>query len=198
MDALAIAREVAEVAARLAQEEGAEAGGLTINLFWIVVSALNFLVFLVLIWAFAFRPISAMLEDRRARIEQGLRDAEHARRERERAEVERQAALAEARREANEIIARAQKVAQELREADLAATREEVERMRSRAVAEIEAEKERAMADLRTQVADLAIAAASKILGEAMTEERQRRLVEEFLAEATVAAAAGSSDGSKP
>jgi F-type H+-transporting ATPase subunit b len=198
VDALAIAREVAEVAARLAQEEGAEAGGLTINLFWIVVSALNFLVFLVLIWAFAFRPISAMLEDRRARIEQGLRDAEHARRERERAEVERQAALAEARREANEIIARAQKVAQELREADLAATREEVERMRSRAVAEIEAEKERAMADLRTQVADLAIAAASKILGEAMTEERQRRLVEEFLAEATVAAAAGSSDGSKP
>ena len=198
MDALAIAREVAEVAARLAQEEGAEAGGLTINLFWIVVSALNFLVFLVLIWAFAFRPISAMLEDRRARIEQGLRDAEHARRERERAEVERQAALAEARREANEIIARAQKVAQELREADLAATREEVERMRSRAVAEIEAEKERAMADLRTQVADLAIAAASKILGEAMTAERQRRHVEEFLAEATVAAAAGSSDGSKP
>ena len=72
------------------------------------------------------------------RIEQGLRDAEQAPKDRESAEQERLAALSEARREANDILARAQKVAQETRDADIAATREELERMRVRASDEIE------------------------------------------------------------
>jgi F-type H+-transporting ATPase subunit b len=91
--------------------------------------------------------------------------------------------MTEARREANDIINRAQKVAQEARDADIAATREELERMRQRATSDIEAEKQRAIADLRAEVADLALAAAGKVIGESMTDARQRRLVEEFLEE---------------
>ena len=112
-----------------------------------IIAAANFLLFLAIIWTFAFKPVSEMLADRKARIEQGLKDAEQARRDRENAEAERVATLAEARREANDILARAQKVAQETRDADIAATREELERMRVRAAAEIEAEKQRAIAD---------------------------------------------------
>jgi F-type H+-transporting ATPase subunit b len=152
-----------------------------VNLFWVIVSALNFIVFFVLIWSFAFKPVSAMLADRKARIEQGLKDAEQARRDRENAEAERVATLAEARREANEILARAQKISQETRDTDIAATREELERLRVQAAAEIEAEKTRAIADVRAEVADLALLAAGKVVGETMTDERQRRLVEEFL-----------------
>jgi F-type H+-transporting ATPase subunit b len=92
------------------------------------------------------------------------------------------ATLAEARREANDILARAQKVAQETRDADIAATRAELDRMRERATAEIEAEKTRAIADLRGEVADLALAAAGRVVGETMSDDRQRRLVQEFLA----------------
>ena len=117
-----------------------------INLFWVIVSALNFILFFVIIWTFAFKPVSAMLSERKSKIEQGLKDAEQARRDRENAEQERVATLTEARREANEILARAQKVAQETRDADIAATREELERLRVRAAAEIEAEKTRAIA----------------------------------------------------
>ena len=54
-----------------------------------IVSALNFILFFVIIWTFAFKPVSAMLADRKARIEQGLKDAEQARRDRENAEAER-------------------------------------------------------------------------------------------------------------
>jgi F-type H+-transporting ATPase subunit b len=153
-----------------------------INLFQVIIAAANAVVFLVLIWTFAFKPVSAMLSSRRERIEQGLKDAEQARKDRESAEQERLAALAEARRESNEILARAQKVAQETRDADIAATREELERLRVRAASEIEAEKQRALSDLRAEVADLALAAASKVVGESMNDTRQRRLVEEFLA----------------
>ncbi len=181
MHVFAVVGELARTIAPLAAEGSTEASGFTINLFWVIVSALNFVFFLALIWAFAFRPLSSMLEGRRRRIEQGLHDAETARRDRELAESERLAALNEARREAKAILERAQTIAQDTREADLAATRAELDQLRERAAAEIEAEKQRAIADLRAEVADLALAAASRVVGESMTDERQRRLVDDFL-----------------
>ena len=180
MDILAVATEAGRHAVQLATEEG-QGALFQVNLFWVIVSALNFILFFVIIWSFAFKPVSKMLADRRARIEQGLKDAEQARRDRENAETERIAALTEARREANEILTRAQKIAQETRDADMAATREELERLRVRAAAEIEAEKVRAISEVRAEVADLALLAAGKVVGETMSDERQRRLVEEFL-----------------
>ncbi len=182
MELLAVAAGASASAAPLAAEGG---GGLTINLFWVIVSALNFLLFFAILWTFAFRPLGRMLADRRGRIDQGLRDAESARVALEKSAAAAADEIAAARREAREILDRSQRVAQETREADMAATREELERMRVRAAAEIEAEKGRAIADLRAEVADLAIAAAGRIVGESMTGERQRRLVEEFLAESS-------------
>ena len=166
-------------AGQLNAEEGATAL-FQVNLFWVIVSAINFIVFFVIIWTFAFKPVSRMLEDRRERIEQGLKDAEQARKDRENAE----AARRHPRRGpqgANDILARAQKLAQENRDADLAATREKLERRASVRRAR-STPRRRAIAELRGEVADLALAAASRVVGESMTDERQRRLVSEFLA----------------
>jgi F-type H+-transporting ATPase subunit b len=168
-------------AIQLAQTE--PAAGLQINLFWVIVSSLNFIVFAVILYWLLGAPLSRMLAERRARVEEGLRDAEEARKARESAEAERVAALQEARREANDILNRAQKVADETRERDLAATREELERIRTRASADLEAEKQRAIGELRAEVADLALRAAGRVVGETMNDDRQRRLVDEFLAE---------------
>jgi len=190
VDILAVAGGVAAGALTLAAEEAAE-GGLVINIFWIIVASANFLLLLALLWAFGFGPISRTLAGRRSRIEQGLADAEQARRDRESGEQERLSTLAESRREANEILARAQKVATETREADIVATKVEIGRIRDRATADIAAERTRAIADLRAEVAELALAAASKVVGESMTDARQRRLVDEFLAETASSDQAG-------
>ena len=181
MDLLAVSSGIGQEVVRLTAEGGGEAL-FQVNLFQVIIAAANFVLFLAIIWTFAFKPVAAMLADRKARIEQGLKDAEQARRDRDTAESERVATLAEARREANDILVRAQKVSQETRDTDIAATREELERMRVRAAADIEAEKQRAIAELRGEVADLALAAAGGVVGETMTGDRQRRLVEEFLA----------------
>jgi F-type H+-transporting ATPase subunit b len=185
VDFLAVVGPAAgQIVAALNQAEGeAEATGLQINLFWVIVASLNFILFLALLYQFGLGPVSRMLAERRQRIETGLKDAEEAQKARESAEQERVQAVTEARREANDIINRAQKVAQETRDADIAATREELERMRTRATSDIEAEKQRAIADLRAEVADLALTAAGKVVGESMTDARQRRLVAEFLDE---------------
>jgi F-type H+-transporting ATPase subunit b len=160
-----------------------EAAGLSINFFWVIVAALNFIVFLALMWRFAFDPIADILAQRKARIDQGLADAEQARRDRDAGTVEHAQIIAEARRQAQALVVAAQKSAQDLRDADIAATREELERLRVKAAADIAAERDRALADLRAEVADLALAAAGAVVGETMTDARQRRLVEEFLAQ---------------
>jgi F-type H+-transporting ATPase subunit b len=179
--ALAAAAPAAKVATATAA--AAEASGLSINFFWVIVAGLNFLLFLAIIWRFGFDPIANILAQRKARIDQGLADAEQARKDRDAGVAERDRVVAEARREANALIATAQKSAQELRDADIAATREELARLHERATADIQAERDRALADLRAQVADLALAAAGKLVGESMTDARQRRLVDEYLHE---------------
>jgi F-type H+-transporting ATPase subunit b len=188
VDLLAIGGFVRDGAVALAAETEPAASGLQINLFWIIVAALNFLILFVILATVAFGPLRRILDERRERIEQGLRDAEQARRDRESAEAERLAALAEARKEANDILARSQKVAQESRDADIAATKAELERLRESASADIDAEKKRAIAEIRGEVADLALRAAGKVIGETMTDDRQRRLVDQFLDEASRAA----------
>ncbi len=194
MDLLAVAGGVGKAALVFAAEAGAEgegSSGLTINIFWIIVSALNFLVFFALAYLIVLKPVGAMVGSRRERIEQGLKDADAARRDREAAADQRQAILAEARREANDIVVRAQRVADETREQGVAETRSEIERLRAQAVAEIDAERQKALGDVRAQVADLALQAAGKVVGETMSDQRERRLVDEFLAQVTASAPSG-------
>ena len=195
MDLLAIASGVAQGTFQLAQEEGT-ASGLQINFFWVIFSSLNFIFFAVLLYWLFGAPLTRMLKERRARVEQGLADAEQARKDRESAEAERLAAIQEARREANEIISRAQKVAQDTRDADIAATKAELDRMRERATSDIDAEKQRAITELRSEVADLALQAAGRVVGETMSSDRERRLVQEFLAETGQTGSTGGSGGS--
>jgi F-type H+-transporting ATPase subunit b len=181
VDLFAAGSAIAAAAGAVAAEEGG--AGIQVNLFWIIVAGANFVLLFVILTVFAWRPITRTLDDRRAKIEQGLKDAEQARLDLERASTTAAEAIAAARREARDIVDRAQRVAQESRDADIAATRDELDRMRVRATAEIEAEKGRAIADLRAEVADLAIGAAGRVVRESMDGARQRRLVEEFLAE---------------
>ena len=183
MDLFAVADGVARDVLVFAAEAGHETTGFQINLFWIIVSALNFLVFFLVAWKLAVQPVGRQLHVRRERIEQGLRDADTARAEREAAQEQRQAVLAEARREANEISARAPRTADEARDQGVAETRAEIERLRAQAVGEIDAERLRALSDVRAQVADLALRAAGRVVGETMNTDRERRLVNDFLAQ---------------
>jgi F-type H+-transporting ATPase subunit b len=184
---LALAQGASQQLLRLAAE-GGEAGGLTINLFWIIVAATNFVVFFYIAYKLVLVPVGERLAERRERIEQGLKDADAARRDREAAADQRAAVLAEARREASDIVARAQKLTEELREKGVAETQVEIERLRTSALADIEAERLRALADVRGEVADLALLAAGKVVGETMSGDREKRLVDDFLAQVSVAA----------
>jgi F-type H+-transporting ATPase subunit b len=144
----------------------------------------NFLLLLYLANRFLFKRVLGLLDERNARINKGLEDAETARRDRELAREEREAALSEARKEAADMLARANKIADDTRREILEEARAEAERVSAKARQEIVAEKDKAMAEIRGQVADLALEAAAKLVRSDMNATTQRRLVEDFLAEA--------------
>jgi F-type H+-transporting ATPase subunit b len=154
-----------------------------VDVFKLAFQIVNFLLILYLLNRFLFKRVLALLDERGERISKGLEDAEAAARDRELARAEREAALDEARKEAQTMIARATKIAEDSRTEIVAAARAEAEKVAAKATEEITAEKQRAIAELRSQVADLALDAAGRLVRSEMNAPTQRRLVEEFLAE---------------
>jgi F-type H+-transporting ATPase subunit b len=153
---------------------------LGINLGFFIFQVLNFSVLIVLLYAFAYKPILNMLETRKNKIAQGLEDARIAADARANAEKEAEKIIAEAQSKANQLLAeatgRADKAAQEVK----AQAERELAKEREVALAEVQQERERTLGDLRGQVAALAMAAAQKLVGETLDEKRQHSLINEF------------------
>jgi F-type H+-transporting ATPase subunit b len=153
---------------------------LGLNLGYLIVQILNFLIMFVVLKEWVYKPILGLLEKRRVAIAQGLEDARIAAEARANAEKDAKEILAEAQASA------AQKVREATERADTAGrelmsqAEAEAAKAREAAMAEAAQERERILGDLRGQVAALAMAAARKIINEEMDEPRQRSIIEEF------------------
>jgi F-type H+-transporting ATPase subunit b len=154
---------------------------LGINLGYIFSQIVNFTLLAVLLYFVAYKPILRMLDERSARIQKGLQDAEDASRRAAEMEQAYEQRMATARREGQEIIAQATQMSEKARQDILAQAREEARAQIDRAREEISRERDQAMADLRQQVADLSLMISEKVLAESLDEDRQRRLIARFL-----------------
>ena len=153
---------------------------LGLNLGFILIQILSFAIIFVVLRAWVYKPMMAMLDKRRKTIAQGLEDARVAAEARANAERETNKLIAEAQAKAAEIVreatARAETAA---REVHLQAESENA-KMREHALAEVEQERNRVLSEVRGQVAALAMAATYKLIGASLDEKRQHSLLEEF------------------
>jgi len=154
----------------------------------LLIQDLAFIILMVLLVRYLYRPISQVLEARTRRIQEGLRAAEEAKRDREAAEKEYQLKMDEARREGQALLDRIAKQGEDLRKELETKAREQAEGLIARARAEIQQEREKAVQDLRAQVADLAVLAASRIIGESLDAKKHRELIERAIEEAEIRA----------
>jgi F-type H+-transporting ATPase subunit b len=144
---------------------------------------LLFLISMYVLAKVAFPRISEALDRRQRAIEESIEAAERTRREADEILAQYRERLREAREQAQEIIERARHAAEvHERNAQVEAkqTREQLMEQTRR---EIEAETRRAIEELRSEVADLTVMATEKITRKILTEQDQRRLVEEALGE---------------
>lgn len=148
-----------------------------------LLQAINLLVVVALLYFILYKPVTKMVAEREQRIEQALEGAARARREAEEALAQYQAQLAGARQEAQEIVTRATKMAEEIREEITTNASQEAEKTLAKAREEIQAETARALAEIRDQAATLAVLAASRVIERSLTPEDHERLVREFIQE---------------
>lgn len=153
---------------------------LGINLGYLFVQIFNFLIMFLVLRAWAYRPIVNALENRRMSIERGLEDARVAAEARANAEKEAEKILADAQAKASEVVREATVRAEAVGKDVAAAAEAEAEKVLIEARAEAEVERDRVLSDLRGQIGALALAAAQKLVGEALDEKRQHALIDEF------------------
>jgi F-type H+-transporting ATPase subunit b len=153
---------------------------LGINLGYLLVQILNFAILIVVLRAWVVKPILGLLERRRMAIAQGLEDARVAAEARANAEKDAKEIIAEAQSQASQKLREATERAESAGREILAQAETDAGKAREAALAEAALERERVLGDLRSQVAALAMAAAQKLIGEALDEKRQRALIEEF------------------
>lgn len=153
---------------------------LGINPIFLLSQIINFLVLAFLLQRFAYKPILNVLDKRREEVEKGLEDARLAAEARANAESERQQVLDQARAEAQGVVAEATQRGEDQAAKIVAAAQEQAQAILAEARSEAQAEQERLLGEMRGQIAALSIAAANRLVGEALDEERQMQLVNEF------------------
>lgn len=142
------------------------------------------LTFVLLVWfinAKLWGPLTKILEDRKARVAEGLAAAERGRHEKELAEKRAEEELREAKQKAAEIIAQAQKRATEIVDEAKTDAIEEGSRLKAAAEAEIEQEFNRAREQLRSQVAQLVVMGASKVLEREIDPKAHEQALKELV-----------------
>jgi F-type H+-transporting ATPase subunit b len=140
-----------------------------------------FALFALILAKFAWKPLLQIIEER----EKGVRDAvDGAQRANAEAQVlleKHKELLREAGRERDEVLKKALQEADALKTDLQARARAESDQMIQRAKEQVDREKATAIQELRSQVADLAVEAASRIVTSSLTPEAQRKLVNDFI-----------------
>ena len=152
--------------------------------FWSIFEAVaNIIILFVLLRIFLFKPINKMKSERTRTIQDNLDSAEKARSEAEELRQQYEDSISEAKEKANQIIMKAHEDAESERSAIIRKSQEEAEKIVADADKTIENERKRVLRQAQSEIADLAIEAASKIIGENVDDEKNRRLVDKFLSD---------------
>jgi len=147
---------------------------------WTIVS------FAITLWVlkrYAFAPIQKLIDDRRDRIRRAVEEADSARDEARRLLEEHRKLIADAKGEAETILAEARKVGTAQQERMRAETEEDRQRRLEETRRQIDQATAQALGEIRREVASLSLLAAEKITKKSLTDADQRRLIDEALAE---------------
>ncbi len=137
----------------------------------------NFAVLIFVLWRFAYQPIFKMLEDRRLKIAQGVKDSEDSALKLEEAEAKKKELIAEARKEANLIIEDAKNRAEARYQEIIDKSKSDVRAIIADEKEKIASEKQAAIGEIKKKTAELIAIALEKILGEKVDAKKDAELI---------------------
>jgi F-type H+-transporting ATPase subunit b len=165
----------------LAQEAVSDKKDLYPHLSEIIVGAIAFGIVFAFMAKWVIPRLNKILEDRRNKIQGDLERAEATRREADAELARYREQLANAREEANRIIEEGRKTAEQLRTELQAKAEQEAGATVARATEEIRAERDRVLRELSTQVGQIAVELAGRVVERELDKTTQQQLVDEFI-----------------
>ncbi len=156
---------------------------LGLNLPWLIAQIVNFVLILLILRAFAYKPILNMLETRKRKIQESLEYAEKVKADAAAQQSDFERRIDEARRQASQASQAATQVAEKEKERILAEARQEAEQIKAQAREQVNLERRQMVSELREQVVNLSMLAAQRVIGASLDESRSRQLVNDFLTE---------------
>jgi F-type H+-transporting ATPase subunit b len=148
----------------------------------LIVQAINFILLLIVLHRFLYKPLLAKMEERSGAIKRSLDEAQAARAEAARQQEENAARLKAAYAEAAAIREQALREAADEQRRLVEAARAESQRMVETAKSQLEADVRRARDELRREVSDLAVAVAEKLVRKSLRDDDHRRIVDDAIA----------------
>ena len=144
-------------------------------------TAITFILLIFVLGKYAFGPIVKMLDERESTIRGSIDEAKRERAEAEKLLAAQKDALLQAQREAAEIAKRNAQEMEVYRAQLTSLAKKESETLVANARKQIGEERTKAVAELRAEVANLAVAAAARIVKSSLDEKTQRQLVEDYI-----------------
>jgi F-type H+-transporting ATPase subunit b len=157
-------------------------GGLTdVNLMLTVLTVVLFALFAFVLTKLGWKPLLDMIEERERTIRQSVEGAHKANAEAQALLIQHKETLREAGQQREDIIKQAFADAESTRANLMAQAKAEAEKQLQKAKEQIQREKQLAIEQIRGEIADLAIGAAAKIVESSLSQDAQRKLVDEFI-----------------
>lgn len=149
-----------------------------INAKLLVIQIVNFGILLFLLHRFLYRPVIRIMNERQAKIEKGMDDAKKAATELTEASAKREEILAQTKAESKAILDSALASAGKIKESIQEEAEEKAKEIVAQAFAQAQEEKNKMMAEVKDEVLALAVEITEKILGEQVTELRDKKYIE--------------------
>jgi F-type H+-transporting ATPase subunit b len=159
--------------------------GLGISIPTLITQIVSFIILLVLLRVFAYKPIMKMLDERAQRVKDSLEQAEAVKQQSAKAEQELKKQIEQSGREGQERIARAVKAGEEVKLKAEEDAKKEAEKLITRARQEIQRERDEAIDGVRREFADLTVLAAGKVIEKSLDKEKHRELIDKVLKESS-------------
>ncbi len=154
---------------------------LDVNSGLIIWTIVTFILLLLVLQKFAWKPLLQSLQQREEHVRNSLERAEQAKKEAEHLLEENRRQLQQAEQEGHRLLSETRSLAEKLKEEIIDKANQQSRRLIDQAREEIQRDKEVALTELRGEVADLAIHAAEKILNETLDETKHRKIVDGYL-----------------
>ena len=154
---------------------------ISVNLWQILISLANLLVMFLILQKFLFKPVQKVVNERQAQVGRIYDDANQDRNAAASMKQEYEARLATARDEADSLVRNAVATAQRRSDAIVAEAAGQASHLKQKAEEEIAREKQQMLFDVRSEISDMAVSIASKVVEREIDKKDHDHFVEEFI-----------------